>query len=175
MGQRMNGLVIEHRKTWQRMARIVTNWVMERERMNGTAANGASFHEWGTGMIVSRPMFIALLIVITATAMLVGLRPAQAGEGVAVSVRLRDAGGAPLVAEPLTLVAFREPATAADGCLTDGDGRCTWRVAPGLYELLARRPLDDVTQATTAEGGLRGPGVTVGATPIRRADWRSCV
>lgn len=86
----------------------------------------------------------------------------------AVTIRLRAADGSPVVAEPLQLVTFaaESQADTSATCQTNDEGICRWQVASGLYELLSKRPLDDLSRYAVAEGGLRGLGLTVGDAPI---------
>ena len=51
-------------------------------------------------------------------------------------------------------------------CVTDANGRCTWQVGRGLYQVLLDRPLDQISALSLAEGGLRGFGLTVGEFDI---------
>ena len=91
-------------------------------------------------------------------------------EAVSLTVRLRDSEGTAVSGERLVLEQFPEETAVLWGmdvfCTTDARGECTWSAAPGLYQLLCTRPVDEITAVAVAEGGLRGLGVTVGTLPI---------
>ena len=82
---------------------------------------------------------------------------------VPLTIRLRDSDGRPVTGEVVKL--SRLPEETAVTCTTDTQGECAWPAAPGLYQLLFDRPLDDITAAILGESGLRGLGVMVGAAP----------
>lgn len=91
-------------------------------------------------------------------------------ETVSLTVRLRDSEGTAVSGERLVLEQFPEETAVLWGmdvfCSTDAQGECAWSVAPGLYQLLFTREVDEITAVAVAEGGLRGLGVTVGRFPI---------
>ena len=88
---------------------------------------------------------------------------AQEETTVPLTIRLRDSDGRPVTGEVVKL--SRLPEETAVACTTDTQGECAWPAAPGLYQLLFDRPLDDITAAILGESGLRGLGVMVGAAP----------
>ena len=88
---------------------------------------------------------------------------AQGETTVPLTIRLRDSDGRPVTGEVVKL--SRLPEETAVTCTTDTQGECAWPAAPGLYQLLFDRPLDDISAAILGESGLRGLGVMVGAAP----------
>jgi len=88
---------------------------------------------------------------------------AQDETTVPLTIRLRDSDGRAVAGEVVKL--SRLPEETAVACTTDAEGECAWPAAPGPYQLLFDRPLDDITAAILGESGLRGLGVMVGATP----------
>jgi hypothetical protein len=90
---------------------------------------------------------------------------AQAGE-TPLTLWLRDSQGTAVAGESLLLVGMSEEMSQPAGCVTDADGRCTWSVRRGIYQVIFSRPLDPVSALAVAEGGLRGLGVTVGDTAV---------
>ncbi len=88
---------------------------------------------------------------------------AQDETTVQLTIRLRDSDGRPVTGEVVKL--SRLPEETAVTCTTDTQGECAWPAAPGLYQLLFDRPLDDITAAILGESGLRGLGVMVGGAP----------
>lgn len=83
-----------------------------------------------------------------------------------LTLRLRSFDGTAVVGETVTLARLPEEQPVLPACTTDKKGQCTWRVELGLYQVLFRRPLDIVSAASVAEGGLRGLGLTVGEKDI---------
>jgi hypothetical protein len=85
---------------------------------------------------------------------------------VTVTVHLRDSLGSPIAGETVLLERLPTGESEPAACVTDADGVCAWRAAPGLYQLFFERPLDEVTQLALAEGGLRRYGITVGERSV---------
>ena len=81
-----------------------------------------------------------------------------------LQIQLRYSDGTAVTGEPLSLE--RLPQAIPMACVTDDNGRCTWWVGRGLYQLLFERPLDQISALSLAEGGLRGFGLTVGEAAI---------
>lgn len=90
---------------------------------------------------------------------------AQTGE-TSLTLWLRDSQGTAVAGESLLLLGVPEEMSQPAGCITDADGRCTWSVRRGIYQVIFSRPLDPVSALAVAEGGLRGLGVTVGDTAV---------
>jgi hypothetical protein len=90
---------------------------------------------------------------------------AQAGK-TSLTLWLRDSQGTAVSGESLLLLGVPEEMSQPAGCVTDADGRCTWSVRRGIYQVIFSRPLDPVSALAVAEGGLRGLGVTVGDTAV---------
>ena len=84
--------------------------------------------------------------------------------GIPLQIQLRYSDGTAASDEPLRLQ--RLPDMQEITCITDANGRCTWHVARGLYQVIFSQPLDSVSSLAVAEGGLDGFGLTVGDTPI---------
>ena len=112
---------------------------------------------WLWGVFCGAVVWLALLAAPLPTAV------AQEETTVPLTIRLRDSDGRPVTGEVVKL--SRLPEETAVACTTDTQGECAWPAAPGLYQLLFDRPLDDITAAILGESGLRGLGVMVGAAP----------
>lgn len=91
---------------------------------------------------------------------------AQETNFVLLTIQLRYSDGLTVSGEPVALQRLPDFEPTLPSCRTDGKGRCTWSVPPGLYQLQFNRPLDDISTLALAEGGLSGLGITVGETPI---------
>lgn len=85
---------------------------------------------------------------------------------VALQLWLRDDTGAPVSGAIVQLQRFPEDEPTLPDCRSDAQGQCAWRVPPGLYQVRFDRPLDPVSAAAVAEGGLEGLGLTVGERDI---------
>ncbi|MCA9918841.1 MAG: hypothetical protein KC445_12860 [Anaerolineales bacterium] len=92
--------------------------------------------------------------------------PVQAAEPISLTVQLRRSDGTAVTHEPVSLERLPDEEPITPACQTDTNGRCTWPVGRGLYQLLFERPLDTISELALAEGGLRGFGVTVGEANI---------
>ena len=112
---------------------------------------------WLLGVFCGAVVWLALLAAPLPTAV------AQDETTVPLTIRLRDSDGRPVTGEVVKL--SRLPEETAVVCTTDTQGECAWPAAPGLYQLLFDRPLDDITAAILGESGLRGLGVMVGGAP----------
>ena len=112
---------------------------------------------WLLGVFCGAVVWLALVTAPLPTAV------AQEETTVQLTIRLRDSDGRPMTGEVVKL--SRLPEETAVACTTDTQGECAWPAAPGLYQLLFDRPLDDITAAILGESGLRGLGVMVGAAP----------
>ncbi|MBK7179554.1 MAG: hypothetical protein IPH82_20655 [Chloroflexi bacterium] len=112
---------------------------------------------WLLGVFCGAVVWLALLAAPLPTAV------AQDETTVPLTIRLRDSDGRPVTGEVVKL--SRLPEETAVACTTDTQGECAWPAAPGLYQLLFDRPLDDITAAILGESGLRGLGVMVGGAP----------
>ncbi len=112
---------------------------------------------WLLGVFCGAVVWLALLAAPLPTAV------AQDETTVPLTIRLRDSDGRPVTGEVVKL--SRLPEETAVTCTTDTQGECAWPAAPGLYQLLFDRPLDDITAAILGESGLRGLGVMVGGAP----------
>ncbi len=112
---------------------------------------------WLLGVFCGAVVWLALLAAPLPTAV------AQDETTVLLTIRLRDSDGRPVTGEVVKL--SRLPEETAVACTTDTQGECAWPAAPGLYQLLFDRPLDDITAAILGESGLRGLGVMVGGAP----------
>ena len=91
---------------------------------------------------------------------------AQEETAIPLRIRLRTADGSAVVGETVVLERLPEEEAVSPDCLTDTAGQCTWSVAPGLYQVLFSRSIDDISALEVAEGGLRGLGLTVGLTAV---------
>ena len=110
-----------------------------------------------TGLfIVSWLVFIAVIGVPLVTA--------QAAGDVPLQVHLRYSDGTAVSGEPIRLQ--RLPDGEETTCTTDKNGRCSWTVERGLYQVIFSQSLDPVSALAVAESGLDGFGLTVGDTPI---------
>ena len=98
--------------------------------------------------------------------LLPGVALASLQEETAVHASLRMADGTAVVGETVTLERLPEGNLILPSCFTDANGRCTWYVSRGLYQVLFTRPLDDISSLAVAEGGLQGLGITVGDEAI---------
>lgn len=94
----------------------------------------------------------------------VPLAAAQVADDVPLDIHLRYSDGTAVSGEPITLQ--RLPDLQETTCTTDVNGRCTWTVERGLYQVIFSQSLDPVSALAVAEGGLDGFGLTVGDTPI---------
>ena len=112
---------------------------------------------WLLGVFCGAVVWLALLAAPLPTAV------AQDETTVLLTIRLRDSDGRPVTGEVVKL--SRLPEETAVACTTDTQGECAWPAAPGLYQLLFDRPLDDISAAILGESGLRGLGVMVGGAP----------
>ncbi len=112
---------------------------------------------WLLGVFCGAVVWLALLAAPLPTAV------AQDETTVLLTIRLRDSDGRPVTSEVVKL--SRLPEETAVVCTTDAQGECAWPAAPGLYQLLFDRPLDDISAAILGESGLRGLGVMVGGAP----------
>ncbi len=112
---------------------------------------------WLLGVFCGAVLWLALVTAPLPTAV------AQDETTVPLTIRLRDSDGRPVTGEVVKL--SRLPEETAVACTTDTQGECAWPAAPGLYQLLFDRPLDDISAAILGESGLRGLGVMVGGAP----------
>ncbi len=85
---------------------------------------------------------------------------------VSLTIQLRYSDGSAVSDEPVVLQRLPDFEPTLPACRTDGKGRCTWSVTPGLYQLQFDRPLDEISALALAEGGLSGMGITVGEAAI---------
>ncbi len=96
--------------------------------------------------------------------LLLGQPPGDAP--VRLQLRLRESAGAPVVGTVVQIRRMPDGLPALSACQSNAQGLCTWSVSPGLYQVSFDRPLDPVTSAAVAEGGLTGLGLTVGQEDI---------
>jgi len=94
----------------------------------------------------------------------VPLAAAQVAGDIPLQIQLRYSDGSAVSGEPITLQ--RLPDLQETTCTTDANGRCSWSVARGLYQVIFSQPLDAISSLAVAEGGLDGFGLTVGDRPI---------
>jgi len=125
-----------------------------------------------TGLFISVLIFISVIgtPIVAAQAASAGsaqrasIRATQRAGDVPLDIHLRYSDGSAVSGESITLQ--RLPDLQEMSCTTDGNGRCSWSVARGLYQLIFSQPLDPVSALAVAEGGLDGFGLTVGDAPI---------
>lgn len=87
--------------------------------------------------------------------------------GATVTIRLRDTDGTPVAGERVRLLRPPENEPIPPDCTTDVNGECSWFVGRGLYALeFEELALDQLVALAVAEGGLTGPGITVGNEDI---------
>ncbi|MCB9444056.1 MAG: hypothetical protein H6669_07450 [Ardenticatenaceae bacterium] len=92
---------------------------------------------------------------------------AQGQGGVAVTIRVRQADGAPLVGEKIMLVRPPEDEPVLPICTTGSNGECAWFVGRGLYTLhFETIRIDPISILGPAEAGLTGLSITVGDEDI---------
>lgn len=97
----------------------------------------------------------------------IGMATLRVTAAVQLEIQLRASDGTAVEGEVITLQ--RLPEGTAVSCTTDARGLCAWPVTRGLYQVTFSRPLDAVSAAALAEGGLDGLGLTVGDGDIRYA------
>ncbi|MBX3055895.1 MAG: hypothetical protein KF770_05420 [Anaerolineae bacterium] len=98
--------------------------------------------------------------------LLAGMTEMPANGDVSLTIRLRAGDGTAVAGETVSLQRLPEEEPVSPECETDAQGKCTWYVGRGLYQVLFNRPLDDISALAVAEGGLRGLGITVGDADI---------
>lgn len=109
-------------------------------------------------------MTVASLFLQLTSWLLLGQAPGDAP--VRLQLRLRESAGAPVVGTVVQIQRMPDGLPALSDCQSNAQGLCTWQVSPGLYQVSFDRPLDPVTAAAVAEGGLTGLGLTVGQEDI---------
>ncbi len=93
--------------------------------------------------------------------------PSVWAQGRQVVVRVRNGTGQPLVGEEISLLSSPNDEAITPNCVTNEQGKCTWSVSRGIYQVqFVNRNLDAVSALAVAEGGLAHFGITVGDEDI---------
>lgn len=107
---------------------------------------------------MKRSIIISLILILLAYV------PSAVAQTTTVTIRLRDTSGAPIPLEEVRLVAL--PENNEHTAVTGINGRVTFNVFRGLYEIHLRAALDNISTLAVAEGGLESFGITVGDESI---------